>query len=163
PSGRSGHVQGADLPHDRRRGDLGLRRRHASGDGPLRWQRRSACPRRLRGQRASLRRARRVPHPRRADRPPRPEGHRPAACPRRLRDEPICADIFASANDVSFGAPEFLWLLLLVPACAAWAIRGMRRRDRTWQALGPRGPAPRGRSAWLLAAATLLILAMARP
>ncbi len=44
PSRRSGDVQGTDVRHDRRQGDLGLRRRHAAGRGPIRRQRRRACP-----------------------------------------------------------------------------------------------------------------------
>ncbi len=42
---RPGHVQGADLPDDRRPRDLGLRRRHPAGRRPVGRQRRSSTPR----------------------------------------------------------------------------------------------------------------------
>ena len=80
---RPGHVQGADLPDDRRPRDLGLRRRHAARRRPLRRQRRAARQGRLRGHDPPLREAGPLPRPRRADRPPRRHGDRPAARGRR--------------------------------------------------------------------------------
>ena len=81
---RPGHVQGADLPDDRRPGDLGLRRRHPDRRGPLRRQRRPARHGRLRRDRPPLRQARPLPGPRRADRPPGRHRHRAAARGRRV-------------------------------------------------------------------------------
>ena len=73
---RPGHVQGADLPDDRRPGDLGLRRRHARRRRPVRRQRRPARQGRLRRHDPPLREAGPLPRPRRADRPPRRHGDR---------------------------------------------------------------------------------------
>ena len=83
PPRRPDHVQGAHLRHHRRRRDLGLRRRHAAGPGPLGRQRREAGARRLRDRDPPLHPAGRLPAARRAHRPPRPQGDRAAVRARR--------------------------------------------------------------------------------
>ena len=74
PSGRPDHVQGAHVRHDRRKRDLGLRRRHAAGGGPLRRQRQAATRRRLCDRDPPLRPAGRLPATGRADGRTRPQG-----------------------------------------------------------------------------------------
>ena len=64
---------------------------------------------------------------------------------------------------MSFGRPEFFWLLLGVAAFLPWIFRGRGLRARSWRELAQRGRAPGLRSLSMLAAAVLLIVAMARP
>ena len=64
---------------------------------------------------------------------------------------------------MSFGSPDYLWLLLLVVGSSLWAIRGRRLRVRSWRLLAQRGKAPGVRSISLQLAAVFLILALARP
>jgi Ca-activated chloride channel family protein len=64
---------------------------------------------------------------------------------------------------VSFAHPEWLWLLVIVPMLAAWAVRAQGRRVRDWAALG-QGGQPGGDSGWgWLAAVACLIVALAQP
>ena len=64
---------------------------------------------------------------------------------------------------VSFGRPEFFWLLLGVTVVIPWIIRGRGLRARAWRELAQRGRAPGLRSLSILTAAVLLVVAMARP
>ena len=77
-AGRSGHVQGAHLPHHRRQRDVGFRRWQSRGGNPVRRQRDDHARKRLCHRHPPLSQAGRLPRPRRADRRPRAEGDRAA-------------------------------------------------------------------------------------
>jgi Ca-activated chloride channel family protein len=64
---------------------------------------------------------------------------------------------------VSFGRPEWLWLLLLPCGLLVWLVRGRRLRQSSWRTLTQRGTVPGLRSPSMLVAAILLILALAQP
>ena len=64
---------------------------------------------------------------------------------------------------VTFAHPELLWLLMILPGSALWAIRGWRGRIRGWQALAQRGRPPQDGTMLLIACSACLILAMAQP
>ena len=79
PPRRPDHLQGSHLRHHRRERDLGLRRRHRSGQGMLRRQRQETGPRRLcRWSTASPSRATTCRS--RAHGSPRPQGSRTTLC-----------------------------------------------------------------------------------
>ena len=64
---------------------------------------------------------------------------------------------------MSFGRPDLLWLLLLIPVLGLYALRGRRLRARAWVELAQRGKVPGHRSMTMIAAVALLILALAQP
>jgi Ca-activated chloride channel homolog len=64
---------------------------------------------------------------------------------------------------VTFAHPELLWLLMILPGSALWAMRGWRGRIRGWQALAQRGRPPKDGTRLLIACYACLILAMAQP
>ncbi len=64
---------------------------------------------------------------------------------------------------VTFAYPRLLWLWLLVFGVVLWSLRGRRLRSRDWKLLAQRGRPPHLRSLSLLVAASLLVLALARP
>jgi Ca-activated chloride channel family protein len=64
---------------------------------------------------------------------------------------------------LSFGHPERLWLLLIIPGLALWAIWGWRRRGEAWRLLAQRGRAPRDGTVLVVVSAFLLIIALAEP
>jgi Ca-activated chloride channel family protein len=64
---------------------------------------------------------------------------------------------------MSFGRPEFLWLLLASGLLGLWIRRGQRRRERSWRLLAQPGSAPSDGSAVIFVSILLLILALAQP
>ncbi|WP_165250551.1 VWA domain-containing protein [Paludisphaera soli] len=64
---------------------------------------------------------------------------------------------------MDFQNPERLWLLLGLPPLILWAWRSARLRERGWRTLGRWGSAPGDRSIGILIAASLAVLALARP
>jgi Ca-activated chloride channel family protein len=64
---------------------------------------------------------------------------------------------------VSFGRPEFLWLVLPLLALLPWFLRDRRLRARFWHKLDQRGRALGLRSGSILTAAIFLVLALAQP
>jgi Ca-activated chloride channel homolog len=64
---------------------------------------------------------------------------------------------------MSFGNPQYLWLLLATPLLILWARRGRRLRTRAWRTLERWGRPSGERSIAILAAVALMIVALAQP
>ncbi len=56
-----------------------------------------------------------------------------------------------------------LWLLVILPALVAWAVRGRRRRAESWQALAQRGRPPRDGTMFFVCCIACLIVALGQP
>jgi Ca-activated chloride channel family protein len=64
---------------------------------------------------------------------------------------------------LTFAHPEQLWLLLIVPFLAVYALWSRLLTRRAWTGLAQRGRAPRDGTFWLIGCAACLIVAMAQP
>ena len=125
--------------HDRRSRELGLRRWHAAGHGPLGRQRQRARPRRLRDNRPPVRHARRLPGPGRARQPSGREGHGPASCPSRLSSTGITGSSPSRPGTCRPGRRE----CRRRPHCE-WPRPARRSGARTWAGSPRAGRACRG-------------------